>query len=127
MGWTSIGYYKATHDEFSEKNLKQFLEDEYINRGINFAIIHMEKGDEEHHIYCLARNYQSSKPFIFVIILHIRDNNLTWKDILESDGPRPQRCPKEYFRWLPTPPNDIAKAWRESCIKEDAQINQIHL
>ena len=47
MGWTSIGYTRATHDEFSEKNLKQFLEDEYINRGINFAMIHMEKGFEE--------------------------------------------------------------------------------
>lgn len=127
MGWTSMGYHKATHDEFSDKRLKEFLEDEYVDRGISFAMVHIDRNKGEHVVYCLARKQSSSLPFIFVILLKIEDNNIYWKDIMEHDAPRPTRCPKEFFKWVPTAPTEYAKEWREHCIEANVELKRVEL
>jgi hypothetical protein len=136
MGTTSKNY-RGTKESFGEKELRDFLYEEYVSQGIEFSMIHFEKQKDTrlninglwHEVYAICRNNKNNrKPFIVVILIDIGDNEIYWKDITEDMGPCYYNCPTSFFKFVPiTYETSYAVNWRKECENNDTKINRIIL
>jgi hypothetical protein len=124
MGWTSMRYTEATHDNFNKEKASQFICDEYNHIG--YAMAHFQKGIIQHEIYIILKD-RDGNPFICVILVTIKDAEIYWKEITEDMGPNYYNCPVEFFKFVPVVLEGFAKQWRKDCAKNNVKLNSIEL
>lgn len=120
MGWTSKKYNKTHHLNFKWEDMLDFLKDEYLIYGYEFAMLHLHKAKDEYdhnEIYAVMKN-DSNITFIATIIVDIKDKEIYWKIISESMGPSYYNCPKEFFNFVEDP-GSYATDWRKECLKRN--------
>lgn len=124
MGWTSKKYKETTHLNFKWENMLNFLREEYLIYGYEFAMLHLHKAKdkyEHNEIYAVIKN-DRNETFIAVIIVDIKDEEIYWKYINETMGPAYHNCPKEFFNFVKDP-GDYATEWRIECLKRNIKHN----
>jgi len=126
MGWTSKAYRgNATHTTLTEQEAFKFLKEEF--NGYEFSMFSFKGARdqwEHNEAYIVMRHYVRMKTFILVTIIDIKDGEIYWKEIEESEGPAYTSCPAYFFKFI-TAPNGIAVAWREMCEKENIPFKPI--
>lgn len=114
---------------FNEANVKDFLWSEYVVGGFQFALVHFQiakDSSEYHEVYCISMNSRTNVPFIHVIIIHIKDGEIYWKDMTENEGPCYYNCPTKLFDFVKNK-NEYAVEWRAECSKKNVELNKVYL
>jgi hypothetical protein len=123
MGWTSFNYRKATHSGFNKLAAADFITSEFYNYGCAMAQLHKDR--DQHELYMILRSANGT-PFICVCLVSIKDDEIYFKEMSESEGPCYHNCPKEFFKFVSVPDSEFAKEWRDECIKQNIVLDQIN-
>lgn len=127
MGWTSKNC-NYDHQDFNLQRAAEFLYSEFDDSRLKTVKAHLQIDGDEHRIYGVFQNTHIGKCFIMVIIIHITENEIYWKEITESMQPFYFDCPLVLFDICKSD-NERADHWRLECIEHGSnpKLNEIPL
>lgn len=102
MGWTSI-----KHSGDILEDLKKTM------IGNNFELL--QHSIKSNAVYTAIKNKTTDNIFACVFLYSIKNGEIQFKDVCESEGPFYYDCPKKIIKILSPTDNENALDWRKRC------------